>query len=493
MNMSEDITPRNSIGSLRVSKLQQLEKANAELSARSQKYERLCFQLQKDVETLKGQINQNQCSESFQTDEEELANEVGRFENHQQNIAESIVTTPNPTGEWQTVQKNKRHRESPNQSNANKKQATVNEYWLGKSNPASENQFAILDSQAMSSNLQTDANSNLLEHSKPPPIFVDKVGNIQPLMSLLSQCVPNQYEIKSLRNDQIKIMSKTHETYKVIVEELQKKDTEFHTYKPKNERGFKVILKNIHPTVDVEELKDELLKEGHEATNVWNIKNRYSKKPLPLFEITLSTKPNNKNIFSVTRLMNTIVKFEAPRPKKTIPQCANCQQYGHTKTYCRKKSVCIKCAGSHDSKSCVRKNWASEVKCALCEGNHPANYKGCNIYKQLFQKHFPTQRTNRERQAITSQAITEQSNLTAPASYSNAVTNSTNVQNIINQNPTLQSHSQHPQSQPTLQQQPICNPNVSNIKEMLTSLNALMQQMTSLILNVTAQLSQITI
>jgi len=30
----------------------------------------------------------------------------------------------------------------------------------------------------------------------------------------------------------------------------------------------------------------------------------------------------------------------------------------------------------------------------LCEGNHPANYKGCTIYKDLQKRHFPTLRKN---------------------------------------------------------------------------------------------------
>jgi len=32
------------------------------------------------------------------------------------------------------------------------------------------------------------------------------------------------------------------------------------------------------------------------------------------------------------------------------------------------------------------------VSYVLCTGNHPANYKGCTVYKQLQQKSFPTLR-----------------------------------------------------------------------------------------------------
>lgn len=35
-----------------------------------------------------------------------------------------------------------------------------------------------------------------------------------------------------------------------------------------------------------------------------------------------------------------------------------------------------------------------DLKCALCSENHPANYKGCKVYKELQQKQYPKLRTN---------------------------------------------------------------------------------------------------
>ena len=29
------------------------------------------------------------------------------------------------------------------------------------------------------------------------------------------------------------------------------------------------------------------------------------------------------------------------------------------------------------------------MQCILCNGNHPANYKGCAVYKQLQEKTYP--------------------------------------------------------------------------------------------------------
>lgn len=78
--------------------------------------------------------------------------------------------------------------------------------------PQTSNQFALLDNE-----IPIQESSNPIEKEKnikPPPIFIEKVSNIQPLITLLSQTVPNQYEIKVLRNEQVKILPKCHESYK---------------------------------------------------------------------------------------------------------------------------------------------------------------------------------------------------------------------------------------------------------------------------------------
>lgn len=42
------------------------------------------------------------------------------------------------------------------------------------------------------------------------------------------------------------------------------------------------------------------------------------------------------------------------------------------------------------------KDRSNEIKCHNCGGNHPANYKGCVIRKQLQQKLFPRLREKKK-------------------------------------------------------------------------------------------------
>jgi hypothetical protein len=85
---------------------------------------------------------------------------------------------------------------------------------------------------------------------------------------------------------------------------------------------------------------------------------------------------------TVTRT-SKVIHIEPPRVnKRNIPQCARCQQYGHTRTYGNKPVACVKCGGPHNSKDCSKRNY-TPAKCALCGGNHPANYKGCEDYHNI--------------------------------------------------------------------------------------------------------------
>jgi hypothetical protein len=93
------------------------------------------------------------------------------------------------------------------------------------------------------------------------------------------------------------------------------------------------------------------------------------------------------------------VNFEAPHPKREIPQCMRCQKYGDTKNYCRNTPRRVKCAAHHLTSECPRKVQDGNVRCLNCNEPHPANYRECVVHKQLQQKIYSKLR---ERHVITS-------------------------------------------------------------------------------------------
>ncbi|KAI4474539.1 hypothetical protein M0802_015564 [Mischocyttarus mexicanus] len=183
---------------------------------------------------------------------------------------------------------------------------------------------------------------------KPPPIYIE-AEVIDPLLELLDETAGrNNYIIKQLKDNQVK-----SNTVKII---------------------------------------NELDKLGHKVRSIKNIVKFDTKQPLPLFFIELAPQDNNKNIYEINNLLNTIIKIEPPKTKRVIPQCTRCQAYGHTKNYCNRNPACVKCAQKHLTTHCPQVGRIEKVICVNCNGNHPANYKGCQTRKLLQQKLFPTLR-----------------------------------------------------------------------------------------------------
>ena len=97
----------------------------------------------------------------------------------------------------------------------------------------------------------------------------------------------------------------------------------------------------------------------------------------------------NKNevhpIYKLQFLLHRRIVVEEPHKRNGPVQCTNCQEYGHTKSYCTLHPVCVACGGLHHTTLCSIKNKkdATLRKCANCGGNHTANYRGCSVYKDL--------------------------------------------------------------------------------------------------------------
>jgi hypothetical protein len=200
--------------------------------------------------------------------------------------------------------------------------------------------------------------------------------------------------------------------------------------------------------------------------------------------VDLKPAPNNKEIYNVEFLQQCKVKFKPPKQSRTIAQCANCQHYGHTRNYCHLKPRCVKCAGSHSTSQCLRKEKSNDVRCVLCGGNHPANYKGCMIYKDLQKKTFPPLRPKIYTPPILlKQSLPDQSSLSyAQITKGNLPSHPTHTDE--------QSPINFPQPYPPPQQSPTSQQN-SEITALKSMMKALFDQLGSLLNLLTTVLTKI--
>jgi hypothetical protein len=171
----------------------------------------------------------------------------------------------------------KRGRSTQEETEGEAKHTKDSEHWL---NQTSSCYTTLLEEESEDQKQKAGP-----ENTPKPPIYITDVKNISPLIQLLEQIAKQQYKIKALADNQVKIQPKTSEFYRVIYKSkaLAEKRTEFHTWKLKEERSYRVVLKNMHYCINPEEIKTEIEKLGHRVTNIWNIKQYRTKLPLHVF------------------------------------------------------------------------------------------------------------------------------------------------------------------------------------------------------------------
>ena len=104
----------------------------------------------------------------------------------------------------------------------------------------------------------------------------------------------DDFELKLLNGNQVKVQPKTADKYRTIIKALIEKHTESHTYQPKEERCFRAVLRGTYYSTDVEDIKSAIEHHGHTVINIDNIKQQWTNIPLSLFFVNLKPNENNK-------------------------------------------------------------------------------------------------------------------------------------------------------------------------------------------------------
>uniref|UniRef100_A0A1B0CK87 Putative nucleic-acid-binding protein from transposon x-element n=1 Tax=Lutzomyia longipalpis TaxID=7200 RepID=A0A1B0CK87_LUTLO len=391
-------------------------------------------------------------------------------------------TSDNAGSDWQPVHGKRKGHGSPGTSNQPTKQTRIDEYLPPVS---THNKFGVLtngsdegnqDNQQSQSDTTKDAD-NAVRVPKPPPIVVHDVEDISNLTAILREKIADNYTIKAMKRNDVKIMLNTVDAYRDVLKVLREKKMQLHSYQYKAEKPFRVVVRNLHHSTNVDEIRVALEEKGHSVQLVWNARHRRTKAALPIFFINLAPAVNNKDIYKIDVLLHTKIKVEAPHPRTDVPQCTRCQSYNHTKRYCDRNPRCVKCAGLHFTKDCTRKEKDENVKCVNCLGNHPANYKGCDVYKQIYKKTFPSLRKKDVRPSVNGgevRGVGESSHVRAGTSYAEAARQGRRQQEQIDQ------------SSDTSGSQPRVSDDMTDLKIMMRQL---MEQTSSILNMVTALVS----
>ncbi|KAL2748768.1 LOW QUALITY PROTEIN: hypothetical protein V1477_003411, partial [Vespula maculifrons] len=101
---------------------------------------------------------------------------------------------------------------------------------------------------------------------------------------------------------------------------------------------------------------------GHGTSKLpYNAKQSHKTASNNLLRRNLISKPNNKEIYSLDRLLNIKLIIKFPMNKERI-QCKKCQRYGYIQKYCTRTPRCMKYTEDHLSTERTKKIIDGNIK-----------------------------------------------------------------------------------------------------------------------------------
>lgn len=237
-----------------------------------------------------------------------------------------------------------------------------------------------------------------LKPNKPPPIVLYGIEDLNELSKLIeSVCDPKLFKIRIVNKNLLRVLVDCSETYKDVISAIRSKGLIGHTFTPKEKKAYRIVIKKLHYSTPHSEIINAIESSGNKVRGeIINARYGPDKTPSFTFFVNLEPNVNNKAVKDIEYIYHQRVKIEDPRKSTTIVQCQRCQQYGHSKNNCMRPFRCVKCGEGHKTADCPKKDRNTPAKCALCSRDHPANYKGCQVYLEI-----ASRKSNRAKNLVT--------------------------------------------------------------------------------------------
>lgn len=217
--------------------------------------------------------------------------------------------------------------------------------------------------------------------SKPPPIKVE-TSDVKAITNLAQvSSGEGKFTIKPLNQKVIKVNCEEEQGYRNLVSSLKQNNVSYYTYENKQTRPIRVVAKGLHSQWDEKEILDDLGAKGFKVTDVSKKLSARDKTPLNMFTLSFAPEEDIDSIYKIDKILYNVVQICPLKGNKLVPQCKNCQEFGHTRNHCNKKPRCVKCGKGHLTTQCPKERTVRPT-CANCKKDHPANYRGCVIAKE---------------------------------------------------------------------------------------------------------------
>jgi hypothetical protein len=190
------------------------------------------------------------------------------------------------------------------------------------------------DTQIDKNNSNSNISAKPQPNQRPPPIYIYGVTKYMAMLNNIQGFLEaERFHKKPLLNNTVNVSTHSIEGNRQLIRHPNEENIVHHTYQLKQDRAYRIVLRDLHHSIPSEDIKDEMQTHGHTARNIINIRHRVNKEQLPMFFVDLELVANNIEIYKLEFVKNTKIRVEAPRIKNNTIQCTRCQDYGHSKTY----------------------------------------------------------------------------------------------------------------------------------------------------------------
>ena len=126
---------------------------------------------------------------------------------------------------------------------------------------------------------KNNSNSNISTkpqpNPRPPPIYIYGVTNYRAMLNNLQEVIEaERFHTKTLSNNTVKVNTHSAEGYRQLVRHLNNENIVHHTYLLKQNRAYRIVLRDLHHSIPTEDIKEELQTYGHTARNIINIRHK---------------------------------------------------------------------------------------------------------------------------------------------------------------------------------------------------------------------------
>lgn len=113
------------------------------------------------------------------------------------------------------------------------------------------NRFSCLRDE----NPDREENNVQKKNPPPPPLFIHDVTKLPAMVKKIATILGKQdFITKTLNHNTVKVNTQTPEDYRKLVSTFKQEDVNYHTYQPKLERSYRVVIRHLHPSFTEDEI-----------------------------------------------------------------------------------------------------------------------------------------------------------------------------------------------------------------------------------------------